>query len=274
MNRKFDSKILINDFNQKKINHIVHYLDNFDILLKILKDGFAPSYCLERINDFDYYIPMTSFCNIPLKDVDLYMRYGKYGIGMSLDWALKNSISPVVYIHETTPFRELHSKINKIHLFKMAKKLFDNEVLEIMEKKVEEFDYSEYDKTLQEINDVTVPAIQFFKNWKTNYKGKEIVTYHEREWRYIPKLENNRLLSSEDFQLMKKNKFFKKPHLPEYTLTLNSINEIRYVLIKNEEQRKKVLKVLITKFGEDDVINSILSGQLMIINDDLIRNDF
>lgn len=274
MKRKFDIEVLENDFNQKKINHIVHYLDNFDILLKILKDGFAPSYCLERINDFDYYIPMISFCNIPLKDVDLYMRYGKYGIGMSLDWALKNSISPVVYIHETTPFKELHSRINKIHLYKMTKKIFNNKVLEAIEKTVDEFDYSDYDKTLQEINDVTVPAIQFFKNWKTNYKGKEIVTYQEREWRYIPKLKNDRLLSSEDFQIMKKDKFAKKPHLPEYTLPLNSINEIRYVLIKNEEQRKKVLKVLKTKFGEDDVVNSILSGKLMIINDDLIRNDF
>src|SRR5659263_94182 len=99
MTLKIDTKTIKNEFNQKKINHIFHYTSNFDVLLKILKNGFEPSYCAERINDVEYYIPMISFCNIPLRDVDLYMRYGKYGIGMSLEWAEENSISPVVYIH-------------------------------------------------------------------------------------------------------------------------------------------------------------------------------
>lgn len=274
MNKRSKSEILENDFNQKKINHIVHYLDNFENLLKILKDGFAPSYCLEKINDLDLYIPMTSFCNIPLNDVDLYMRYGKYGIGMSLDWALKNSISPVIYIHEATPFKELHSSINRIQISRMIQKVFDNKSFDDLESTIHDFDFSEYDRTLKEVKDVTVPAIQFFKNWKTTYKGKEIVTYHEREWRYIPKLENERLLSSADFLKLKGARFAKKPHLPEHTLSLNSIEEIRYVLIKSEDQRDKILKVLTTKFGTDKVVNSVLSGRLMIINDDLIKNDF
>lgn len=274
MKKKSDIEVIENDFNQKKVNHIVHYLDNFDTLLKILKDGFAPSYCLEIINEIDYYIPMTSFCNIPLKDVDLYMRYGKYGIGMSLDWALKNSISPVIYIHETTPFKELHSRINKIHLHKMFQKIFNNRKFEDLDNIIENFDYSEYEKTFKEISNITVPALQFFKNWKTTYKGKEIITYHEREWRYIPRLENQNLLLSDEFKDLKKSIFAKKPHLPQFTLSLTSIEDIRYVLIKDEIQRKKVLRVLRTKFGENVVVDSILSGKLMIITEDLIKNDF
>lgn len=158
MKSKIDNKILENDFNQKKVNHIVHYLDNFKILLKILKDGFAPSYCLENTISSEYYIPMVSFCNIPLKDVDQYMRYGKYGIGMSLDWALKNGISPVVYIHENTPFKDFSKKLFYSCLNKNDINYFDV------------------------ILNATLPTIQFFKNWKTIYKGKEIITYHEREW--------------------------------------------------------------------------------------------
>lgn len=265
------------EFNQKKINHIFHYTDNFDVLLKILRNGFSPSYCAEKINDVEYYIPMVSFCNIPLRDVDLYMRYGKYGIGMSLEWALKNSISPVVYIHETTPFKDFYLNINKIHYNKMLNEIFDNEKIENLKNKVDNLDYSQYDLMLNRINDITIPAVQFFKNWKTFYKGQKIITYQEREWRFIPKLENEKRIitktDNEFIELENKN-FRKKPHLPNYAADLINIENIRYILIKNEAQREKVIGVLNRKFGEENVIESILSGKLMIIKEDLIHNDF
>lgn len=265
------------EFNQKKINHIFHYTDNFEVLLKIMKNGFSPSYCAERINNVEYYIPMVSFCNIPLRDVDLYVRYGKYGIGMSLEWALKNSISPVVYIHETTPFRNFHINLISSHFNRMFNEIFDNQNFENIENRVNNFDYSNYNKSLNEITDINISAIQFFKNWKTYYKRTEIRTYQEREWRFIPKLENEKKLITEndnEFSLLKNKKFRKKPHLPEYAIELINIEDIRYILINNEIQREKVLNILNKKFGEKDVIKSILSGKLMIITEELIRNDF
>lgn len=265
------------EFNQKKINHIFHYTDNFEVLLKIMKNGFSPSYCAERINNVEYYIPMVSFCNIPLRDVDLYVRYGKYGIGMSLEWALKNSISPVVYIHETTPFRNFHINLISSHFNRMFNEIFDNQNFENIENRVNNFDYSNYNKSLNEITEINISAIQFFKNWITYYKGTEIRTYQEREWRFIPKLENEKKLITEndnEFSLLKNKKFRKKPHLPEYAIELINIEDIRYILINNEIQREKVLNVLNKKFGEVNVVKSILSGKLMIITEELIRNDF
>ncbi|MBA4745922.1 MAG: hypothetical protein H2058_11765 [Muricauda sp.] len=275
--KKERKEIIESKFNQKKINHIFHYLDNFEILIKILKTGFAPSYCKEIINETDYYIPMVSFCNIPLRDVDLYMRYGKYGIGLSLDWALENSISPVIYTHEKTPFKNLHSKINQIQLFNLSKKMFKNVLDAKLNNQEDETDYTKYDELIKNINKVTVPTIQFFKNWKTKYKGQEIVTYQEREWRYVPTLENEkRLITKEDteFEQLEKKVFRKKPHLPNHILDISKIEYLRYVIIQNEKQAKRVLNTLKSKFGEENVINSILSGKLMIIKDDLIFNDF
>lgn len=249
MKKKIDTKIIENDFSQKKVNHIVHYLDNFESLLKILKDGFAPSYCIENIDSEEYYIPMVSFCNIALKDVHQYMRYGKYGLGMSLDWAIRNGISPVVYIHEKTPFKDFSKKLFSGGLYKN--------------------DIGNFDVILNAI----VPAIQFFKNWKTIYKGKEIITYHEREWRFIPDLNDNKVLYPDEFDDMKASHFIKKPHLPHYAVNFD-IEEVRYILINNENQRSRVINVLKKKYDEKLVIESILSGKLMIINDELIRNDF
>ncbi|MBQ0769017.1 MAG: hypothetical protein KBT58_06970, partial [Bizionia sp.] len=65
-----------------------------------------------------------------------------------------------------------------------------------------------------------------------------------------------------------------KPHLPKYAVKLKDINDIRYIVINNENQRTRVLNVLNKKFGTDKVIESILNGKLMIINDRLIHNDF
>jgi hypothetical protein len=190
-------------FNQKKINHIFHYTHEFESLQKIIENGFSPSYCKEVIDEIDYFIPMVSFCNIPLKDVGLYMHYGDYGIGLQLDWAIRNSISPVVYIHENTPFKSLHRKINEVLIRKSVDEVLMskinhnqslNETNQLNQK--EEFEFIELLKT---INNITVPALQFFKNWKTTYKGKEILTYQEREWRFIPNLaENKRIITSID----------------------------------------------------------------------------
>ncbi|MDR6969445.1 hypothetical protein J2X31_003476 [Flavobacterium arsenatis] len=275
--KKERKEIIESKFNQKKINHIFHYLDNFEILIKILKNGFAPSYCKEIINDTDYYIPMVSFCNIPLRDVDLYMRYGKYGIGLSLDWALENSISPVIYTHEKTPFKNLHSKINQIQLYNLSRKMFKNILDATLNNQEDETDYKEYDELIKNINNVTVPTIQFFKNWKTKYKSQEIITYQEREWRYVPTLENEKSLITKgdtEFEQLEEKVFRKKPHLPNHILDISKIEYLRYVIIQNEKQSDRVLNTLKSKFGEENVINSILSGKLMIINDDLIFNDF
>ncbi len=130
---------------------------------------------------------------------------------------------------------------------------------------------------IRNINKVTVPTIQFFKNWKTKYKGQEIITYQEREWRYVPYLENEKkLITKEDieFEQLEKKSFRKKPHLPNNILNIDKIEYIRYVIIQNQRQANRVLNTLKSKFGEETVINSILSGKLIIIQDDLIFNDF
>lgn len=72
---------------------------------------------------------------------------------------------------------------------------------------------------------------------------------------------------------MKISHFIKKPHLPDYAINFN-IEEIRYIVINNETQRKRVINSLKKKYGNDSLIESILNGKLMIITDELIRNDF
>jgi hypothetical protein len=262
-----------NKIDQKKINHVCHYTKRFDILIRILKNGFVPSYCLENINDFKYYIPMVSFCNIPFSDVNLYLHYGEYGIGMSLDWALNNSISPVVYIHKTTPFRNIHAEIKFYNHKNMIDEIFDCKPFDEVENNVNNYDYDNHTKKSNELNEIAVSAIQFYKNWETEYRNQNIRTYQEREWRFIPKLKEKKIISEidDDFKSIEKKD---KPHLPMHVIKLADIESIRYILIKNENQREKILNELNKKFGEAEVRKSILSGKLMIFTKRLINNDF
>lgn len=266
-------------FKQKKIDHLFHYTTEFERLLKILKNGFSPSYCYENIDEYEYYIPMVSFCNIPITDVQLYMRYGEYGIGINLEWARKQTISPVVYIHDSTPFRGLHRRINQI--------LLNDYVFHSVKRKIEgastgnEMDDnkdSDFIQKLKYINDQTVPAIQFFKNWKTVHKGVEIITYHEREWRFIPILENNyRLIGSStlpEFTQLKNDNYKPKPHFPEFSLKFDSIENLRYIIVKDVSEREIAIEKLEHIFGKKALVESILAGKLLIVTSDTVRNDF
>ncbi|MCX8532679.1 abortive infection system antitoxin AbiGi family protein [Chryseobacterium luquanense] len=265
-------------FEQKKINHIFHYTKKISLLKSVLKNGFAPSYCIEKVGDNNYYIPMVSFCNISIKDVELYARYGDYGIGMSLDWAIKNAISPVVYTHENTKFRNIHNNINNIQIWNLIEQMLPNIIEAKLNGNNDNTDYSQYEKIIQEVNRITVPAIQHFKNWKVQYKEKEIITYLEREWRYIPNLPedvSNIIHENEnEFQLLKNNEFRKKPHFPELALQINEISDLRYIMIKNESQRTSIINILYKKYGKEKVIDSILNGRLLIFSAKNIKNDF
>lgn len=271
------------NFTQKKVNHIFHYTKSFDSLASILLKGFSPSYCEEQIAESIYLIPMVSFCNIPIRDVDLYMRYGGYGIGMSIEWAVKNTVSPVIYVHENSPYNDLHRRTNMELLADMVQRQLED-VATQMEAAIDrgEFDYHPkpkegYGKLLQIINrDITVPTLQFFKNWKVQYQQQEIITYQEREWRYVPNLKDGkRIIESSDEEFDNyKNGTKPKPHLPEYLLPIDSITDLRYIIISNEEERSGAIKCLIEKFGEKDILNALFSGTLFILTDQQVKNDF
>ncbi len=103
---------------------------------------------------------MVCFCDIPLSHAKVHMkRYGKYGIGLSKDWGIKNKISPVLYAH------------NKSEIFIYIAKLFsqvNNNEDNIIH--------------LQGIFSMVKP----YKG-KLQKNGKEIRFYDEREWRFVPR---------------------------------------------------------------------------------------
>ena len=245
-------------FEQKKINHIFHYTSVFTDLQKIIRYGFAPSYCKEEIDSVKYLSPMVSFCNIPIAEVDRYMRYGKNGIGMSLEWAIRKGVNPVLYIHRGSPYKSLASAnvLNAVPENPNANR--------------------EYNFLLKS---VTTQLLQNVKYWQTEYQGDIINTYQEREWRFVPKLNNelpivDREMHPKEYDTLTDKKESPKPHLKNYTMDIESINDIRYIVVTSETQREKMIKTLSYRFGKDETSDALINGKLSILTASQIRNDF
>lgn len=81
-------------------NSYFHYTKEFDNLKGILENGFKGYYCKEEFKVDgeikNLYIPMVSFCDIPLAHISQ-ITYGQWGIGMSSVWGNDNGLTPVCY---------------------------------------------------------------------------------------------------------------------------------------------------------------------------------
>ena len=252
-----DKKIDEYEFEQKKINHVFHNTNRFEYLEGIIKGGFQASYCKEEMQGYKYLSPMVSFCNIPIGEVDKYARYGKNGIGMSMEWAIKNKVNPVLYIHRGSDYFNILD----------TRSLFKREHL---------------DKNEDKLVKIALKLLTNIKCWKTIYKEKLINTYQEREWRYVPNLENRREILDEthdhqEYRLFTDEKEKPKQHFPEHRLNIEKISDISYIVVTKETQRKKVIERLKAKFDEESkevVDEALINGKLSILTASQIRNDF
>ncbi len=198
-----------NHDTQLSTSSLFHYTFAYKNLLSILKEGFQPKYSLEKLsilktNDLltsfaksmgihnepeeitdELAIALACFCDIPLTLIGKHVNlYGKYTIGLTKMWGIKNAISPVIYItdSETRFFFDVLLRIThrirpKIH------KLITGPTKEDLHLFVE----------VNNLINATQNLIMFVKPYQgkyerplTGFSEKEYRFYDEREWRYRP----------------------------------------------------------------------------------------
>jgi hypothetical protein len=240
-------------------NSIIHYTSSYKVLTSILKEGFRLQYCLEAI-----YLeeeggsraahPMISFCDIPLSDsTQHFAAYGKYGIGLSKEWAVKKGVNPVIYIDKQSLFASC------IH-----------ELLKERRKK----DSNLTDKQKSEILQIK----SYAKNYSGPLKRKSINNpnyrfYDEREWRLVP---GDDILGDINFSVIGATFLRKKD---EYNAKLSDIritfdaSDISYVIVKNTAQIPKIINFIRTTYSkkctadELDILFSKICSAEQIIDD-------
>ena len=232
-------------------NSFFHYTNEEKKLVGILRDGFIASYAKEEFKDLSgklqyLYIPMVSFCDVPLAHIENATVYGKFAVGMNRAWGRRRNLSPVAYYP--------YNKEN--HLYKYIANILG-------QLKKGDINGSEACKFLGY-------AKPFYK-WKSK-KGKRENNYIDREWR---KISLSDWIDSDD----KMSSYFETHNGKMYqNLKFTfSVNDVSFVIVPDDNTKSNVINNIQSlqtiggnKCNNQDSLNIISK----IVTIDQIKNNF
>ena len=241
-------------------NTLFHFTSRYDTLINILKSRFFPRLCLEKglwyPGDKKWAIPMVCFCDIPLSNIAEHTKkYGNYAIGLKKTWAIKQGVTPILYVHDNSSFIE--------HGLDAL-----NWSLELGVKDTEHLS-----ERLAQVMSMFFMMKPYEGYQERDGKRKKVRFYDEREWRFVPPIGVHPLnfLTEEQFN----DKTQKE--------SLNSFNErygvnfnpdvINYIIVEKENEIIPLMHELHSIKGNFSY-NSVELLSSRIISMDRIREDF
>jgi hypothetical protein len=227
------------------------HFTSFENLMSILECMyFQVNYSKEqfvyRQNILTYYIPIVSFCDIPLTQTREHIEeYDGFSIGLTNEWAIGHGLNPVFYINEsvlTVTFENLIGSLKN--------------------------------------NDIATGAFEHAFSFMKPFKGKNIkkpgaeekVFYNEREWRFVPYVRHyqdkvvkqiylTNELSPHEKEYIKGHRFFKVGFKE---------SDIRYLITKTEKEKSDLVLFLRMRKG----LNSLINHTFKVLTIDEIFSDF
>jgi len=163
--------------------NILFHFTNKNSLYAILTSSFKVSYAREKILSGtkikEFAVPMVSFSDLRLSELkDNIGTYGKFGIGLTKDWAIKNGLNPVMYASKDSLFIENFMKAIE-DFFKMV------------------IDSTDTSGKYETAYNNTINTLRYIKNYKGDLirpnggTKSDYVFANEREWRYVPPISND-----------------------------------------------------------------------------------
>lgn len=233
-------------------------------------DDFSPRYCPEyfvtqtdKTGPPPFAIAMTCFCDLPLFLIKKHLqRYGPFGLGLRKEWALKNGITPVLYVHSHSVLLEVLNKTVQ----KLAGMKTDDESQNLL-------GYSQ--TIIKYIKPHTGPA------WRKGEREEGIRFYDEREWRYAPNSRTTQkyaALSTKEYLDPATLEAANKEMADNYRLPI-AFDDIQYLIVKGERdvpQMMEIIKGVIEKKYPNDLLMHQMSQIWMtkIMMAERINEDF
>lgn len=240
-----------------RTSSVFRFTRDYELLRKILRDGIIPNFCEEDLSfgeqKFYVGIPMASFCDIPIMLLDEHTsRYGNYGLALSKEWAIKQGITPVMYVANDIVLQSVfyHHHQNQRTLEWFHKEVGqpaltqDNQVLRLLSPK----EYYSFLNTMEE-HSINTHIIGYLKKYIGEYKSKPINNYEENEWRYlVPDEKETKWFWTQDeyrsWRFPNEDYSADKPSpsaaLKSHTLRF-SYNDVRYILLKDDEFKARMI---------------------------------
>lgn len=239
---------------------IIHYTDKINKIVSILEHGFAIKYCVEKLH-IDIGIvsnaahPMISFCDIPLSQSHKHFKaYGKYGIGLTKEWARKKGINPVLYLDKSSSISKTFGE------FITERRNIKSNLTKQQRKNI-------------------LRLKCFIKNYDGPLKRKSIDInnykfYDEREWRFVPE---SKSIGGANFSirlsLYKKSKGSYNKAISSFRLDFKP-EDITYIIVDTAEE----IPIMIKKLREiyEDKLNTTQMDILInkICSTQQIRSDY
>lgn len=214
-------------------NSLFHFTEDKSALLGILADNFRLGWCKESYETEalapDFYVPMVSFCDIPLSQIKRHIgSYGPYGIGLTKSWAIRNGLNPVIYMQS-------ESMLNSCMKKGMAY--------------VVKEDPAESDEATN-----AVYALANFLGYVKPYEGeltRKGVTQQnyrysdEREWRYVPTstYDNLYITGAEDVGKEELLSHDEASFIESFRLHFDP-NDIKYIIIRDDSEIREFMRHL------------------------------
>ena len=238
---------------------VIHFTKEKRCLFGILRDGFRVFYCRESIafgkKRLNPRVPMVSFCDIPLSEIKIQIsKYGSYGIGLTKEWAIRNGLTPILYI-------ESKSRLAQSYL-----SIFQHAILSNPKYTT---DYCDHEKAIIDI-------LRYIKNYEytLDRKGRRIPNYRfsdEREWRFIPPDEKGRsLILSEE--VYSRNPEAENKKLAKLRLGFKP-NDIKYIIIRDDSEIEELVDLLRKTMGQNQTLSDIERLTTRILTTQQIKDD-
>lgn len=230
---------------------LFHFTDR-DGLFGILKSNFQAHYSRERIvgktKVEEFGVPMVSFCDLRLSELKKHMEsYGRYGIGMSKEWAKASGLNTVYYINASAD-------------------LADDFIVGITELNnlMNELSDARQQNKAAKIYMSLLNTYRFIKNYEGElWRGRELSNpnyrfANEREWRFVPHLdatirpfvhrndmEDSKIRRALNYSLKDSPLYFEP-------------QDIRYIIVDREDERDDIIRHVLeakeTKYGQQDAV--------------------
>ena len=244
-------------------NTLFHFTSNANLKKILASKGFFVQYSDEHFENiipdgkkYSFaFIPMISFCDLTImqlsKDSKHTENFGKYGIGLTKDWGIKNRVSPVIYTHEESqPLSQLYNlnQLLNFHVKTGREKKKFSDIRKVM------VDFFKYIKPYRG---------RWHKGERINDKKDDIIYYNEREWRYCPLVSEYKVLLGDSVSNKKQKELFNEElKLQHITFTPD---DIKFIVIKQKDEVnsfvKEIKKMKLAPEQENKLITKIISFQ-------------
>lgn len=247
---------------------LFHFTNSLSKLRGILRAGFLPRFCPEytlqpldveaaRINRPPMFaLPMVCFCDLPLSLIGKHLdEYGRFGIGLSKTWGIRNGVSPVIYTHSRARTHRLLTRISRRALTDGLRSIRPDLAA-----------VSAYSKPFRG------PA------WRNDRVKKRVTFYDEREWRYVALAKGRTLMKQYWFARRNEPKFRRSTRRVERKLKpLRFLpGDIEYIILPADptednivEMHDYILRLYAGRYGRREAVLVTTA----IMSDDCIADD-